>query len=375
MVVLRCQTIHIHIIPCQPAGTQMTDSHTNHQYRICWNINISYDIIKICMCGRRKNMYVIKSPVPTLEIMPIYYKNVSKSHRVRDSIGELLRCNDTVYSPKKPTKENIIDNYEHPFGESIFLAHLRNICSWQVVENGVFYVRYKEGLRYLHESGRSYKIDDNDTISDISYENGIIKVYAVKNIRQTKWNEHYDTYGGYDEEWWNYYEVEKQEISMVSYKEVLDRISPHEERVFAEQNNLPSVESESDIMSHLAFVGATSLATTKKMSMSLSPEKPLPEIKECTEVLNLLPLFYKKNLIGYRFVTDNGTFDMSEISAGKCGLDKSKVNMLDRIDLVRAFNFLFDSHEVVDWKSGRRFIYDISADEEDCKKLIKLLSN
>lgn len=316
-------------------------------------------------------MYVIKSPVPTLEIMPIYYKNVSKSHRVQDSIGELLRCNDTVYDTKKPTKENIIDNYEHPFGESIFLAHLRNICSWQVVEDGVFYVRYKEGLRYLHESGRSYKIDDNDTISDISYENGIIKTYAVKNIRQTKWNEHYDTYGGYDEEWWNYYEVEKQEISKFSYKKVLDRIRPHEERVFAEQNNLPSVESNL----HLTFVGVASLLETKELTPTLLPKKSLQEIKECTEVLNILPLFYKKHLIGYRFVTDNGTFDMSEISAGKCGLDKSKVNMLDSIDLVRAFNFLFDCHEVVDWKSGSRFVYDISADEEDCKKLIQLVSN
>ncbi len=318
-------------------------------------------------------MYLIKAPVPRLEIMPIYYSKVSTSHRIIDSKSVILRYNDTVYNPQKPTKENIIDNYENPFGNSPYLYFLKNICSWQVVEDGVFYIRYKEGLRYLHKSGELYKIDDDSSISDISFENGIIKTYAVKNLRQTHWNEHYDTYGGYDEEWRDHYEVEKQEVSKFVYKEILKKIYSHEERLFAEQNNLTLGISESYRM----FIERVDRMLTRDLEArkQMLHVHPQHELQTCTKVLNISPLFYKNKMMGYRFSTDNGDYDMSQMSADKYGLDKSKINMDNRIDLIREYNFLFDPHEVADWKNNSRFVYDISADEECCKKMIQLLLN
>ena len=313
-------------------------------------------------------MYVIKAPVPRKDIMPIFYGKVASSRRILDKMYVVLRCDDKVYNPKKPTKESVAEVFERPFGDSAHVANLRNLTSWQVVDDGIFFVKHKEGLFYFHRSGRVYEIDSDENIADISFENGIVKAYSIENVRQTAWNQHFDTYGGYSEEWRDYYEINKKEVNKYYYKEILNQIRDVEAALWLDF--YPKNAEEFHFFEHMDGLMTTSLDFRNQILHGV----PYRDLQNCTEVVGVAPLLYRDKLFGYRFYTDGPAFDVEANVAKKYGLDKVNVNMEDGIELIRLYNLLIDEKEAFGWKNGEKTINDISGDELCCKKLQELLS-
>lgn len=193
-------------------------------------------------------MDVQKLPVPTLGNMDEYFGGIRKERnywlgRGCHTLTIVLRHNDTELDKPASIEDEVFK--EITFGtyspaKECFVPifkKLVNLTCYIVVDKGIFYAKRDKGLFYWHQSGNGYCVSRTPNIFDIQFQNGILTAYIYKGLQQTASNEHRDINGGYDEEWYDAYNIlsnsEKYQyeeiLKYVENKELQDRLKEKDE--------------------------------------------------------------------------------------------------------------------------------------------------
>ncbi len=133
-----------------------------------------------------------------------------------DTLHVVTRYNDTYYSSEKTAPMNYIYGNKTIYckleGGLVAHPYLTSLRACAYSREGIFYAT-KEGAYYLHRNGQRVLLNKQTNIMGVRIEEDYVYFILFKELQQTRWNEHYDTFMGLDEEWINEYKVIKDEIS------------------------------------------------------------------------------------------------------------------------------------------------------------------
>lgn len=132
-----------------------------------------------------------------------------------DILQVVTRYNDTYYSGEQTDPMNYIYGnmtvYCKLEGGLVAHPYLTSLRACAYSRQGIFYAT-KEGAFYLHQNGIRVGINNMTNIMGVRIEGEYVCFKLFKELQQTRWNEHYDTFMGLDEEWRNEYKVITEEI-------------------------------------------------------------------------------------------------------------------------------------------------------------------
>lgn len=182
-----------------------------------------------------------EKPVPTLENMKTVYQNIFHREPVGLWKNTIEVCHENGVKCEEPKPEKDIlkekrfakrarphwDGGGGNDNEAVF-EMLDNLTAYIVVEEGIFYARQNEGVRYWHKNGNIYKIGNKENILRFEYENGKLTVHAYLGLRQKYENKHIEWYNHLDDEmsekWEDAYDI-LSESEMFQYQDILKTIN------------------------------------------------------------------------------------------------------------------------------------------------------
>lgn len=174
-------------------------------------------------------------PVPTLENMKTVYAGIGISdtcnYKGHTMILTRYRADEPCADPKKSVfKEAVFGKKSIYLGErteSVFKI-LKDITSYIVAEEGIFFAKRSGGVWYWHKNGDIYILSRKKDVFDLKYEQSVLTVYAYKGLLEKYRNKYTSWYSQWDGEiskrWDDAYEI-LSECETFRYQDILNDIN------------------------------------------------------------------------------------------------------------------------------------------------------
>lgn len=186
-----------------------------------------------------------KNPVPTLETMKTVYRDIFDREPIglwKDTItvwhDKDVKCDEPIKDilKKKRFATRPRSTWEDPCrrsSEAVF-EMLDNLTAYLVAEEGIFFARRNEGMRYWHKNGNIYAVGDKKNILRFEYENGKLTAYAYLGLRKNYENKYIKWYDHLDQEmaerWEDSYDILSESETFL-YRDIVSAAekvqSPH----------------------------------------------------------------------------------------------------------------------------------------------------